>query len=60
MLEEYNDILTVNELAEILRIGTTHTYRLLKKGQIKAYKEGKDWKIPREAVRQYIIYKTSL
>lgn len=60
MLEEYNDILTVNELAEILRIGTTHAYRLLKKGQIKAYKEGKDWKIPREAVKQYIICKASL
>lgn len=60
MLEEYNEILTVPELAEILRVGNTQAYRILKKGSVKAYKEGKDWKIPKEAVKQYIISRASL
>lgn len=60
MLEAYNDILTVTELSEVLRIGATQAYRILRSGKINAYKEGKDWKIPKEAVKQYIISKASL
>ncbi len=60
MLDQYNDILTVSEFAEILRIGTTHAYRILNSGRICAYKEGKDWKIPKESVKNYIIENTKL
>lgn len=59
MFQTYDDILTVTELAEILRIGTTQAYRILKRGDISAFKEGKDWKIPKESVKQYIINKTN-
>ena len=38
MLETYEDILTVTELAEVLRIGTTQAYRILKRGDIAAFK----------------------
>lgn len=58
MFQTYDDILTVTELAEILRIGTTQAYRILKRGDIAAFKEGKDWKIPKQSVEQYIINKT--
>lgn len=58
MFEAYDDILTVTELAEILRIGTTQAYRLLNRKDIAAFKEGKDWKIPKEYVKQYILNKT--
>lgn len=54
MLENYDDILTVTELAEYLKIGTTQAYRILRRGELKAYKEGKDWKIPKESVKKYI------
>lgn len=54
MFESYEDILTVPELAEVLRIGTTQAYRILKSGKLSAFKEGKDWKIPKESVIQYI------
>lgn len=58
MFEAYDDILTVTELAEILRIGPTQAYRLLNRKDIVAFKEGKDWKIPKESVKQYILNKT--
>ena len=54
MFDEYNDILTVPELAEALRIGSTQAYRLLQQKKISGFKEGKDWKIPKTALIDYI------
>lgn len=59
MLEQYDDILTINELAELLKIGTTQAYKLVRSDKIKAFKEGKDWKIPKTSVVQYIFDQTS-
>ena len=38
MLNQYEDILTIFELAEILKIGNTQAYRLVRTGKIKAFK----------------------
>lgn len=35
MFEQYDDILTVSELAEALRIGSTQAYRLVRLKKIK-------------------------
>ncbi len=58
MFEQYDDILTIPELSELLRIGNTQAYRLVRSGKIDAFKEGKDWKIPKDAVRKYISERT--
>lgn len=42
MFEQYDDILTVSELAEALKVGSTQAYRLVRSQKIKAFKEGKD------------------
>lgn len=54
MLEQYDDILTIEELAEIMKIGSTQAYKAVRSGEIKAFKEGKDWKIPKIALEAYI------
>ena len=54
MLEEYNDILTVEELMEILYIGKNTAYRILGSEEIKAFKVGRKHKIPKSAVVEYI------
>lgn len=54
MLEQYNDILTVEELCEILMVGRNTVYELLGSGRIKAFRSGSRWKIPKEAVIQFI------
>ena len=54
MFEAYDDILTVEDVSSILKIGLTQTYKILRSGSLKAYKEGKDWKIPKEALSLYI------
>ena len=52
-LEE--EILSVDEAAEILRICRNSMYDLLRKGEIKgAFKIKKVWKIPRRSIWNYI------
>ena len=60
MFEQYDDILTVSELAEALKVGSTQAYRLVRSQKIKAFKEGKDWKIPKTSVIQYITDHTAM
>lgn len=54
MFESYDDILNIREVAEILKVGSTQIYKLVRSGELKAYKEGKDWKIPKSALNLYI------
>ena len=42
MFEEFDDILTIAEVADALKIGTSYAYRIVKSGKLKAYKDGKD------------------
>lgn len=60
MFEQYDDILTISELAEALKVGSTQAYRLVRSQKIKAFKEGKDWKIPKTSVIQYITDQTAM
>lgn len=60
MFERYDDILTIEDLAEALKIGTTQAYKLVRSGKIKAFKEGKDWKISKSALSKYVIQQSRL
>ena len=53
--ENYNDMISLDDLCEMLSIGKNTAYRLLKTNQIKPFKIGRIWKIPRDAVSQYVI-----
>ncbi len=55
MLEDYADILTVDEACEALRVGYNALYALLNSGTLKAYRNGRTWRIPRLAVEEYIL-----
>ena len=35
MLEAYDDILTIPEVSDILKIGTSQTYKIVRTGQLK-------------------------
>lgn len=54
MFEGYADILTVEEAAEALRVGYNALYELLNSGKLKAYKNGRVWRIPKESMIAYI------
>ena len=54
MLEGYDDVLTVEELMEILCIGKNTAYRLLNSGEIRAFTIGRKHKIPKTSIEEYI------
>ena len=54
MFEEYNDILTIDEVCEALMIGRNKCYHLLGDAKIKGFRMGGVWKVPKEAVINFI------
>lgn len=55
MLDNYEDILTVDDLVDLLKIGRNTAYQLINTGQIKSIKLGRIHRIPWQNVIAYII-----
>ena len=55
MFKNYPDILSVDQLQEMLCIGPVLAYNLVKKGVIPAMKIGREYKIPKAQVINYIL-----
>ena len=55
MGNEIEDLITLDELCEILNIGRNAAYSLLNSHEIKAFRIGRCWKIPSCAVTEYIL-----
>ncbi|KOA20319.1 helix-turn-helix domain protein [Clostridium homopropionicum DSM 5847] len=60
MFNQYQDLLNVEELCEILGIGKNVAYELLNNGEVKAFKRGRIWKIPKIAVQNYVLISSGL
>lgn len=60
MLEEYSDIITVEELCGILFIGKNAAYQLLASGKLHCFRHNRKWKIPRQGVIEYIKDQSNL
>lgn len=52
------EIITIDEMCEILNIGKNTAYKLLKDKEISAFRIGRHWKIPKDAVNEYIYNST--
>ena len=48
------DLITLEELCNRLMISETTAYRLMRSGEIPAFKVGAHWKIPADAVKVFI------
>lgn len=58
MFEHYDEILTIDEICEILMIGRNAAYTLLNSGELHAFRIGKTWKIPKLSLETYILHRT--
>ena len=56
MFNDYSDLVTVEELCEMLMIGKNTAYRLLNSGAIKAIRIGRIWKIPKKSIEEFVSY----
>ncbi len=54
MFEDYNDMISVEELCYMLRIGRNKAYELLRSCRIQVFRNGRLWLIPKVTVVEYI------
>jgi len=54
MDNDLTDLITVEELCELLMIGRNAAYQVLASGKIKCFRINRIWKIPRISVNEYI------
>lgn len=55
MFTAYKDVVNVNQLAEMLGIGITLAYRLVKQNTITSIKVGRQYKIPKQNIISYLL-----
>lgn len=60
MFDETDEVLSVDETCELLKIGHNQIYKLLSSGKLKGYKCGRVWKIPKEALIKFIRDRSGL
>ena len=58
MLEVFADVMTVEEACEALRVGKNALYTLLDNKQLRGYRNGRVWRIPKESVIAFIREQT--
>lgn len=54
MLEHYPDILNVSDVARILNVGQRSVYKLVHTGDLYSRKIGREFKIPKQSLIDYI------
>ncbi|MBE6906981.1 MAG: helix-turn-helix domain-containing protein [Ruminococcaceae bacterium] len=54
MFNDFDDVLTVEDLCEALKIGKNAAYRLLNEGKVKGFRIGRIWKISKSSLESYI------
>lgn len=57
MLEHVPDIMTFKECQNVLKVGKNTLLNLIHDGSIEAFRIGNRWKIPKDAVLEYIKHK---
>ena len=57
MFSNYDEVLTVSDVAEILYVGRNTVYELLNSGALEGFRIGKTWRIPKVNLERYIIEK---
>ncbi len=54
MFKDYPDVVSVGQLKEMLQIGQVLAYKLVKEGEIKSRKDGREYKILKSTVIEYL------
>ena len=54
MFDEFSDLLTIDEVCEILMIGRGTAYKLLASDELHGFQCGRGWRIPKAAIVEYI------
>jgi len=55
MEDNYDDVFTIGDVAEYLKISRSSAYQLAKKGELPGRKVGKHWRFHRHSIEQWLI-----
>ncbi len=54
LFREYNDVVDIDDLQKMLKIGRSSAYEIVKNGRIKTVKIGKRYIIPKQSVIEFL------
>ena len=57
LFDSYPDVVSVDEIQEMLRIGKNAVYQLLKEGTIRSIKVGKRYIVPKKFIIEFLSQK---
>ena len=60
MFEEYDELITVEDMQRLLGIGKNTAYELLRLGKVKCFRIGRIYKIPKKSIEEYILTQSKL
>lgn len=60
MFESYDELITVEEMQQLLGVGKNTAYQLLKENKIKCFRIGRIWKIPKKSIEEFILSQSKL
>ncbi len=60
MFEEYGEIMTIDEVSEVLLVGRGRVYEMLKSNELPSFRIGEVWKIPKKGLEEYIISRSGI
>lgn len=60
MYNNFPELITIEDMCDILSIGKNSAYDLLNTGKVKAFRIGSHWKITREAIDEFIRKESNL
>ena len=60
MLNQYGDLLTKDEACEVLKIGKNALNSLLRSGRLKACRDGRVLRIPKDSLIEFMYGKSDL
>ncbi len=60
MLDQYPEVLSVYDVAEVLGTGKNRIYELVNSGKLKAFRLGNVWKIPKKSLENFITESAKL
>lgn len=55
IFKDYPDVVNIKQIAEMLQIGSALAYKLVSSGAIKSKKIGREYKISKIAVSQFLV-----
>jgi excisionase family DNA binding protein len=57
-VESGNEILTMKDICDLLRVHQSTIYKLIKKGKIPSFRIGSDWRFRRDMIERWVAERT--